>query len=120
MSSDNPDPAPVRNSGRILAGVLLILVGVVLGGGWTVLMFIGESFTLAEQHAQGSRIPIGTILTATASVAIIAAGVVMIRAARVGQAGVTAGGSLVATAFWLVAGAAAAYLFGFVLCVSGI
>ncbi len=109
--------ASPRGSGTFLVGVMLVGAGLVYGGAWTLLVLLGEIVLMGTggPHTDESQVPFGTILTGLATLGMIVAGVLLIIASRPG----TTGRGLATTGFWMVAGAAAAYVFGFVLCVSG-
>jgi hypothetical protein len=92
-------------SSRTTWGVLLIIVGIVAGGNWTFAMFVGESLMI-ESHA--NQMYYGTILTAAATLALIVSGVLVVRS-RTAKHLATAG-------LWLIAAAAAGYVFGFTVC----
>jgi hypothetical protein len=135
MEPNQPLPSgrPLSASKRKVCGTLLIIFGIV-GGSWSLAMYFGESLVQAPQRlsALNGRPPeprgtgriqsdsidySGTVLSALATLALIAAGVMLIRAGSVADA-VTAGKGLVTTGIVLTIAAAAAYVFGFVVCLN--
>lgn len=112
MADDNMhgDAAPATGHSHTLGGIILVILGLVVGGGWTVAMLLGESLVMGTggPHPNDIGIPVGTIITGLASVALVVSGVVLMTS--------TQARNLVRTAFWIAAVAAAGYVFGFVAC----
>jgi hypothetical protein len=100
-------------------GVILIILGLVGGGCWTLAILLGESLI---QGIGGPRSDhtyyFGTILTALATIALIVAGILLVKASSAAAA-IAAGKNLVTAALCLMAAAVAAYIFGFVVCWTG-
>jgi hypothetical protein len=96
------------------------VAGVVCGGIWTFAMFLGESLLLGTGGPKQNEFPYGTLLTAAATLLLIVAGILLLMAGGSSSQGVVATGKKLGTwAFWLAALAAAGYVFGFVVCLTG-
>jgi hypothetical protein len=111
---EHPDPnrpPPSHNTGAALAGVWLIISGVLCGGGWTFLTYLGESL---DGTTPWRGVPLATILTVVGTIAWIAAGVLLI--VNAGQRMTGAGKNLGIPLALLAATAVGGYFFGFLAC----
>ncbi len=118
-TSPQDTPPPSRRSTWRGLGILLIVGGILGGGCWTVLTYMVEGLVWGGDHsgAPGRPIPFASLVAAVSTGALILAGVLLTSAANPEQ-GPTAKG-VAKTAFWVMALAAAGYVFGFVLCATG-
>jgi hypothetical protein len=83
-------------------------------------MFLGESLLLGTGGPKPNEFPFGTLLSGVATLLLIVAGVLLVVAGGPSGSGVVAAGKNLGTwAFWLAALAAAGYVFGFVVCLTG-
>ena len=108
--NDSHPPSPAPASGGKGWGILLIVVGLLFGGAWTVAIFVGEWLTQGVGGPGPDHMYyFGTALTGAASLALVVAGVMLVSGA----------GKYASTALWLTLAAAAAYVFGFAVCLVG-
>jgi hypothetical protein len=110
----NPrDPNPNRANTAIL-GALLIIFGVIFGGAWTFLIYVGEGF---GERSAFNGVPLATVLTLVATLSWIGAGVALVlKGSRPPERLVNAGKNLGVGAAALLGLAACLYVLGFAVC----
>jgi len=115
---EHPDPTrppTSHNTGAAVAGVWLIISGVLCGGGWTFLAYLGGESLVGTSRWRG--VPLPTILAVVGTIAWIAAGVLLIvNANQTGQHRTATGRGLGIPLALLAATAVSGYLFGFLAC----
>jgi hypothetical protein len=123
QKTPTPPKTPYAPSRSTDSGIALVVMGGVCGGCiWTAAMLVGESWMLGSggPHKGEIQIPLGTIITAAATLLTIVAGLMLLTASKQSsQNVVNVGKNLGAVALWLTVLAAAGYLFGFVVCLAG-
>jgi amino acid transporter len=105
------DPKP-RGPGTAVLGVVMIILGVICGGGWTVLVSVGEDFLNAPRSAWNG-VPLATVLTLVATLSWIGAGVALVlKGSRPPEQLVNAGKNLGVGAACLLSLAVCLYILG--------